>query len=206
MSRSNVSLVTQGISHFTASGIVDGAGAHHDADVVVYATGFRALEYLAPMEIVGRGGQSITDFWSDEPRAYLGMTVPRFPNLFLMYGPGTNLGYNGNLFFNAECQACYIANALKWMVEDNLSAIEVREEVYADYAQRMDEALAGFTWSHGGAGNWYKNKAGKVVANSPWPLIDYWEWTRAPDPADFTVTPGGGLHQTQASSVTSPGL
>ena len=189
MSRSNVSLVTDGISRFTANGVVDNAGVHHEADVVVYATGFRALEYLAPMEIVGRGGQSITDFWGDEPRAYLGMTVPQFPNLFLMYGPGTNLGYNGNLFFNAECQARYIANSLKWMIEDDLSAIEVRQDVYADYASRMDEALAGFTWSHGGAGNWYKNKAGKVIANSPWPLIDYWEWTRAPDEADFGVTP-----------------
>lgn len=185
----HVQLNTDGIARFDATGLVDGAGVHHEADVVVYATGFRALEYLAPMEIVGRGGRTIADFWGDEPRAHLGITVPEFPNLFLMYGPGTNLGFNGNLFFNAECQARYIAGCLEWMVEDGLAAIEVRPDVYSDYAARMDAALARFTWSHGGAGSWYKNKSGKVIANSPWPLVRYWEWTRAPDKAHFATTP-----------------
>ena len=191
MSKENVSLVTDGISHFTETGLVDKNGVHHDADIVAYATGFKALEYLAPMEIRGRGGQRIEDYWGDEPRGHLGVTVPNFPNLFLMYGPGTNLGYNGNLFFNSECQARYISHCLRWMIEDGLSEVEVTEAAYNEYAQRMDEKLAQFTWSHGGAGNWYKNKAGKVIANSPWPLVDYWEWTRAPDPANFKTAPAG---------------
>lgn len=188
-SQPNVHLCTDGAARFTPNGIVDGAGVLHEADIVVYATGFRALEYLAPMEIIGRGGERIDEFWDDEPRAHLGITVPRFPNLFLMYGPGTNLGFNGNLFFNAECQARYIAHCLQWMVEDGLRAIEVKPEVYADYAGRMDTALARFTWSHGGAGSWYKNKSGKVIANSPWPLLQYWEWTKAPKRTEFDVTP-----------------
>ena len=185
----NVSLCTDGAARFDETGIVDGAGVHHEADIVVYATGFRALEYLAPMEVIGRGGARIDQYWGDEPRAYLGITVPDFPNLFLMYGPGTNLGFNGNLFFNGECQARYIANTLKWMVEDGLKAVEVKADVYADFARRMDDALAGFTWSHGGAGSWYKNKSGKVIANSPWSMLQYWEWTRAPDQADFETRP-----------------
>ena len=184
-SQPNVALCTDGIARFVKDGIVDDKGVHHPADIVVYATGFRALEYLAPMEIIGRDGERIGDYWGDEPRAYLGITVPKFPNLFLMYGPGTNLGFNGNLFFNAECQARYIMGCLKWEVEDGLAAIEVKPDVYADYAARMDKALSGFTWSHGGAGSWYKNKSGKVIANSPWPLLKYWEWTRAPDRNDF---------------------
>ena len=187
-SQPNVTLVTDGAARFEATRLVDGAGVHHDADIVVYATGFRALEYLAPMEIVGKDGRRIDDYWGDEPRAYLGITVPNYPNLFLMYGPGTNLGFNGNLFFNSECQARYIANSLKWMIEDDIDAIELKPEVYADYATRMDEGLSRFTWSHGGAGSWYKNKSGKVIANSPWPLVQYWEWTRAPDAADYTTT------------------
>ena len=184
----NVTLVTQGAARFTPTGMVDAAGVEHAADIVVYATGFRALEYLAPMEIVGRDGQRIDQFWGDEPRAHLGITVPGFPNLFLLYGPGTNLGYNGNLFFNAECQVRYTMGALRWMAEDGLDSLEVKRPVYDDYAARMDAALANFTWSHGGAGNWYKNKSGKVIANSPWPLVQYWEWTCAPDRAEYLAT------------------
>ena len=183
----NVELVTDGIDRFTETGVVDRSGVHREFDIVIYATGFRALEYLAPMEIVGRGGRRINDFWQDDPGAYLGVTVPAFPNLFMMYGPGTNLGYNGNLFFNAECQARYISGCLRWMIEEGIGAVEVKPSVYADYERRKGEALAGFTWSHPGAGNWYKNRAGKVIANSPWPLVDYWEWTREPDPSDYAV-------------------
>lgn len=186
--RDNVTLCTDSAARFDETGIIDGQGVHHDADIVVYATGFKALEYLAPMEIVGRTGQRIDQFWGDEPRAHLGITVPEFPNLFLLYGPGTNLGFNGNLFFNAECQAGYVANALKWMIQDDIDAIELKSEVYVEYAARMDAALSRFTWSHGSAGSWYKNKSGKVIANSPWPLVDYWEWTRAPDRSQFTTT------------------
>lgn len=187
-SQPNVTLCTDGIARFTSAGIIDEKGVLHEADIVVYATGFRALEYLAPMEITGRGGERLDAFWGDEPRAHLGITVPHFPNFFLMYGPGTNLGFNGNLFFNAECQARYISGCLKWMIEDGLAAIDVKPEIYADYARRMDTALARFTWSHGGAGSWYKNKEGKVIANSPWPLLQYWQWTKAPDRSEFTVT------------------
>jgi 4-hydroxyacetophenone monooxygenase len=189
ISQPNVSLCTAGAARFVKDGMIDGAGVHHAADIVVYATGFRALEYLVPMEITGRGGQTITQFWGDEPRAYLGITVPCFPNLFLMYGPGTNLGFNGNLFFNAECQAQYISGCLKWMVEDDLASIEVKPDVHAGYAAKIDAELSRFTWSHGGTTNWYKNKDGKVISNSPWPLLHYWEWTRAPDPADFAAIP-----------------
>lgn len=197
-SQDNVHLVTDGAARLVTDGVIDGAGVHHEADIVVYATGFRALEYLAPIEIVGRGGERLHDFWADEPRAYLGITVSRFPNLFLMYGPGTNLGFNGNLFFNGECQANYIVHCLKWMVEENIAAIELKSEVYAEYATRMDAALAKFTWSHGGAGSWYKNKAGKVIANSPWPLLHYWEWTRAPGRDDFATTAVADIHETVA--------
>lgn len=181
----HVSLCTDGIERFDTTGIWDTSGTHHDFDLVVYATGFKALEYLAPMEIVGRDGVRIDEFWNDEARAYLGIAVPKFPNLFLMYGPGTNLGFNGNLFFNAECQARFISECLKWSIEDGFDAIEVKDNVFADYTARMDNALSRFTWSHAGAGSWYKNKEGKVIANSPWPLQNYWDWTRSPVKTEF---------------------
>lgn len=183
----NVHLCTDGIARFDKTGIIDSAGVHHEADIVVYATGFRALEYLAPMEIIGRRGTQISAYWGEEPRAHLGITVPDFPNMFLMYGPGTNLGFNGNLFFMSECQARYISNTLKWMIEDGLDSVEVKASVYSDYAERMDAALTRFTWAHGATGNWYKNKAGKVLANSPWSLLQYWDWTRTPERSEFTT-------------------
>jgi 4-hydroxyacetophenone monooxygenase len=187
LTRDNVELVTEAIDRFTESGLIDRAGVQREFDAIIYATGFRALEYLAPMEIVGREGVKINDFWQDDPGAYLGIAVPQFPNLFMMYGPGTNLGYNGNLFFNAECQAHYISGCLRWMIEEGIGAIEVTSSVYAEYEKRKSEALARFTWSLPGAGNWYKNRAGKVIANSPWPLVDYWEWTREPNPSDYAI-------------------
>lgn len=74
------------------------------------------------------------------------------------------------------------------MAQEKLGALEVKREVYADHAAPMDERLARFTWSHGGTDNWYKNKSATVIANSPWPLLQYWEWTRAPAPDDFIAT------------------
>ena len=197
-SRPNVTLCTDRVERFDETGIVDGAGVHHAADIVVYATGFRALEYLMPWEVIGRDGMRIDSFWGDEPRAYLGIAVPNFPNFFMMYGPGTNLGFNGNLFFNAECQARYIMGCLKWMIQDDVAAIDLKPDVYADWAGRMDAELANFTWSHGGTGSWYKNKSGKVIANSPWPLVRYWEWTRAPDRADYVTAPAAALANAEA--------
>jgi 4-hydroxyacetophenone monooxygenase len=105
----------------------------------------------------------------------------------MMYGPGTNLGFNGNLIFNSECQARYILHCIGNQIVSGIAAMQVRKNVYEDYARRMEEALAGFTWSHSSTGNWYKNSRGKVIANSPWTLLDYWSWTLAPDPSDFEI-------------------
>jgi len=183
----NVDLVTEGVEKIVAEGIIDATGKLHEVDVIIYATGFKGLEFLAPMEILGLDGVSIRDFWGDDPGAYFGMAVPGFPNFFMMYGPGTNLGFNGNLIFNSECQARYIAQCISYQIANDIPALQVKKSVYDDYAHRMEEALADFTWSHGSAGNWYKNSRGKVIANSPWPLVDYWDWTRELNPDDFEI-------------------
>lgn len=196
----NVELVTDGVQEIVAQGLIDSSGRQHEFDIIVYATGFKAMDFLAPMEIRGVDGVNIKEFWGDDPGAYLGMTVPGFPNFYMMYGPGTNLGFNGNLIFNSECQTRYITESFRHQILNDLPAIEVKESVYQDYGQRMEEALEGFTWSHGSTGNWYKNSRGKVIANSPWSLLDYWDWTRKPNFAEFNVVT---LASAQAGSAAA---
>lgn len=184
--RENVSLVSGGIDHFVSEGVVDQQGNFHEAEVVVFATGFQAARMLGSAEFVGRSGLSIRDVWGeDDPRAHLGMTVPGFPNLFVMYGPNTNIGTGGSLFFVAECQANYIARLLCEMAIADVDVLEVRSDVYADYNQRLDSRLSEMVWSQPNAESWYRNSKGRVVTNMPWTSLEYWEMTRHPVLDDY---------------------
>jgi 4-hydroxyacetophenone monooxygenase len=187
--RSNVELVTEDIAGIVADGIVDGTGRHHPLDVIVYATGFHTNKFLWPMRIVGRNGKVLSEVWGDEPRAYLGITIPDFPNLFCLYGPSTNLAHGGSIIFHTECQVRYVAECLKYLLESGNAAIECKHESYNEYVTRLEETLATMVWSHPGANSWYKNERGVVVNTSPWRLIDYWNWTKTVNPADYRLIP-----------------
>jgi len=186
--RENVELVTAGIREITEDAVVDAAGNRHPADVIVYATGFHANRFLWPMEIAGRGGQLLSERFGEEPRAYLGITVPGFPNLFCLYGPATNLAHAGSIIFHSECQVRYAMGCVKALVENGWRALDCREDVHEAFNARLDAALAKLVWSHPGMNSWYKNRRGKVTTTSPWRLVDYWRWTREPDLADYHVT------------------
>lgn len=191
--RPNVELVTEKIDHVEADAIVTQDGTRHPADAIVLATGFQAGRMLWPMRIAGRSGRTLREAWGeDDPRAYLGVSVPQFPNLFVMYGPNTNLGHGGSAIFHAECQIRYIMDLLRHMLEDNLSSIEVRQDVHDDYNRRVDAAHERMVWTHGGMSNWYKNAKGRVIANSPWRLVDYWKMTAQADMRDYVVRHGDG--------------
>ncbi|SFV12670.1 flavin-containing monooxygenase [Pseudoduganella namucuonensis] len=187
LQRDNVELVTDGISEINASGVVCG-GTQYDVDAIVFATGFHANKFLWPMTITGRGGVTLNDVWQDEPRAYLGITVPGFPNLFCMYGPGTNLAHGGSIIFNSECQVRYTVGCIKALLEQGKKALDCKPEVYHAYNTRLADELAGMVWSYEGVDSWYKNSAGRVVNTSPWRLVDYWTWTRNPDLADYSMS------------------
>ena len=190
LKRPNVELVTERIARVVPDGIVTTDGAHHRADVIVFATGFQAGRMLWPMEIAGKGGYSVREAWGDDdPRAHLGMTAPGFPNFFMLYGPNTNLGHGGSIIFHTECQVRYILQALREMAEKKIASLEVRPEPHDAYNERVDAAHARMVWAHGGVGNWYKNARGRVIANSPWRLVDYWAMTREFDPAEFIAQP-----------------
>ena len=190
--RDDVSLETSRAVALTESGVRAASGNEHPADVVVLATGFEALKLVQTVEIRGRSGQSLRELWGDDDGwAYLGMTLPDFPNLFFLYGPGTNSGAGGSYIFLAECQMNYVVSLLQSMRSRGLAVAEVRREVSDAYKARLDEAHAKMVWTHPGVSNYYRNEKGRVVTNSPWRFIDYWQMTRSPDLADFETEPAG---------------
>ena len=183
----HVELIAEGVEQIDASGIV-GSDRHYDVDVIIYATGFHATRFLWPMEIIGRGGRKLADVWDDEPRAYLGITVPDFPNLFCLYGPGTNLAHAGSIIFHSECQVRYTTACIQRLIETGARAMDCNRVTYDDYNRRLAAELKTLVWSHPACDSWYRNKAGLVVNTSPWRLVDYWRWTLGPQDGDYLIT------------------
>ncbi len=189
LKRDNVELVREAIDHIDATGVVTESGARHDVDLIVYATGFQANKFLWPMRIVGRSGVVLSEQWGDEPKAYLGISMPNFPNLFCMYGPGTNLAHGGSLIFHSECQMRYISGLLDELIGHDRRAIEPRPDVHEAYYERVQQELQGLVWSSPAIEHsWFKNPQGRIHTLSPWRLVDYWEWTREPDLTEYVVT------------------
>jgi 4-hydroxyacetophenone monooxygenase len=185
--RDNVDLVTTPIREVTPRGVVTADGAEHPADVLIFGTGFHASRFLWPLKIVGRGGVDLHEAWDGDARAYLGMTTPGFPNLFMLYGPNTNIVVNGSIIFFSECSVRYIVGALKLMAEEGASTLEVRREVHDAFNAKVDAANAQMAWGSPHVTSWYKNTKGRVSQNWPFPLVDYWTATVAPNPADFIL-------------------
>jgi len=190
LTRDDVDLVTDGIARVVPEGIVDDSGRLHEVDVIVWATGFQANRYLWPMEIVGRGGRVLSEQWGDEPTALLGVTVPNFPNLFCLYGPGTNSASGGSIIFLSECQVRYVMGCLVLLAEAGPgAAMEVRQDVHDRYNVRLQAELDTMVWSHPSIrSSWFRNPKGRIFILSPWRMVDYWTWTRQPDPDDYAFT------------------
>jgi len=187
LKREHVDLVTTAIARITPNGIVTSDGAEHPADVIIYGTGFQASRFLWPMRIVGRDGVELHDAWNDDARAYLGMTAPGFPNLFMLYGPNTNIVVNGSIIFFSECSVRYIVGCLKLMAETGAATLEVKSKVHDAFNARVDAANNLMAWGSPHVSSWYKNATGRVSQNWPFPLVDYWNATVAPNPDDFVL-------------------
>ncbi len=201
LKRSNVELVTDSVSHVTENAIVMKDGTRHAVDAIVFATGFQASRMLWPIDIRGRHGLSLRQVWGDDnPRAYKGMTVPQFPNLFIMYGPNTNPGPGGSTIFYFECQIRYIMEALRTMVEKNLASVEVKQEVHDQYNAVVDERCRNMVWSHPRVTSWYKNAEGRVTVNSPWRQLEYWQLTQQFEASEYHCLPRG-IAQVSALSM-----
>ena len=189
LKRSNVELVSEHVKEMTRDAVIDGAGQRHEVDIVVLATGFLATRPLWPVNVKGLGGASLREVWDDDdPRAYLGITAPKFPNLFMLAGPNTGLSHGGSYFFVAECQVRYITQCLRELIERKYDAMECRVEPHDEYNRQVDEAHSRMVWAHKNVKSWYKNDKGRVAALSPWRLVDYWKLTWALNPTDYVFS------------------
>jgi 4-hydroxyacetophenone monooxygenase len=186
LTRDNVELVRAGIDRIERDAVIADDGARHPADIIVYATGFQANKILWPMRIVGRDGEVLSERWGERPTAYLGITIPGYPNFFCMYGPGTNLAHGGSLIFHSECQMRYITECLELLIAGGHKSLEPTEDKAADWHARSQAEMRKMVWSQPSVKHsFYKNKFGEVYVLSPWRLVDYWTWTREPNPDDF---------------------
>ncbi|HEX5142488.1 MAG TPA: NAD(P)/FAD-dependent oxidoreductase [Mycobacterium sp.] len=184
--RDNVELVRTSIERIEPDAIVTTDGTRYPADVLVYATGFRVNDMVSSLEVFGRNGVELKKWWADRPAAYLGMTVPEFPNFFLLYGPGTNLASGGSLIFHSECEVRYIMACLDLLIATDKRSMEPRQDRYDDWYERCQAELRTTVWAHPSIKHsFYKNRDGVVHSLSPWRLVDFWAWTRGPQPDDF---------------------
>ena len=182
LTKPNVELVADEIDRFTRDGILTRDGKERQYDIIVVATGFKVTEMAARLDITGRGGKNLRDKWTgDNPTAYLGLTVPDFPNLFCMLGPNTGPAHGGSVIFQSECQSRYISACLVEMIEHGLAAIDVRQEMHDDYVRKVDAEHEAMIWTHPGMTTYYRNKSGRVFSAMPWRFVDYWAMTHDAD-------------------------
>lgn len=187
LKRDNVSLLTDPIECINQRGVVTTSGDEHEFDVIVYATGFKASSFLFPMQFTGIGGKQLHSEWDDEPRAYKGITIPDFPNLFLCYGPNTNIVVNGSIIFFSECEVRYILGCLAMSMANDNAALNVRRSVHDDYNQWIDAGNLGMAWGQSGVNTWYKNASGHITQNWPFTLLEFWKQTRAPTADEYDL-------------------
>ena len=185
LARDNVDLITEGIEAITPRGIRTADGVEHEVDVIIYGTGFRASDFLRTFRVFGRGGQELHEQWHGDARAYLGMTVPGYPNFFMLYGPNTNIVVNGSIFFFSECSVRYIVECIKLLAETGHQTLEPLPGVFDEFNRRVDDENERMAWGAPNVSSWYKNASGRVSQNWPFPLVDYWSATLKPDPRDF---------------------
>jgi 4-hydroxyacetophenone monooxygenase len=187
--RDNVHLVTSAVDRVTNTGIIDADGDKHDFDVIILATGFQAGNLLSPIDIRGVSGTPLRDVWGvDDPRAYLGITVPDYPNMFVLVGPNTFVAHGGSIIYQAECEMRYVTDCIRHMVENGISSVEVKQDVHDEYNERVDAEHDQLVWSHSGLHSWYRNSKGRVFSPMPWRFVDYWQMTHAFNESEYTVT------------------
>jgi 4-hydroxyacetophenone monooxygenase len=185
--RDNVTLVTDGIRRITGSGVESNDGTLHEVDVIVYATGFKATEYLYPMRITGRGGLTVEQMWAEGgARAYRGCMIPNFPNLWSLYGPNTNGGLNVAAFH--ELVTVYAMQCMERLILTDKQKIEVKGSAYWRYAQLIDERNNRLAWSDPRAHNYYWTRHGRSATQCPLDPGEVWKSLRHPDFDDLTVS------------------
>jgi cation diffusion facilitator CzcD-associated flavoprotein CzcO len=178
----HVELVTEAVTRVTPTGLVTTEGTAHDVDVIIYATGFDAQEFLESIDITGADGRKLADQWRHGARAYLGVHVPHFPNLFLSYGPNTNLG-GGSIIYMLEAQARHMRRTVDRMVAGSFRTVEVTESAEEAYDREVQRRLGHSVWAH--CDSWYRHASGRITSNWPGSTRPYARRTRTLEPDAF---------------------
>jgi 4-hydroxyacetophenone monooxygenase len=189
LTKPNVALVTEPIDRFAPGGIVTADGKQRAHDIIVISTGFKVTEMAARLNITGRDGKNLKQAWAnDNPTAYLGLTVPDFPNLFVMLGPNSGPAHGGSVIFQSECQSRYITSCLVEMIEHGLAAIDIKPDAHDAYVRKVDAEHEQMIWTHPGMTTYYRNSQGRVFSAMPWRFVDYWQMTHDVDLRDYRQT------------------
>ncbi|AOW93671.1 cyclohexanone monooxygenase [Rhodococcus sp. WMMA185] len=170
LDRPDVTLVDAGLAAVTPDGVVDAAGNEHKVDTIIFATGFTPTEPPVAHMLRGTNGHTLAEHWNGSPSAYKGTTVAGFPNLFLMYGPNTNLGHS-SIIYMLESQSAYVSDALKMMRNSDIAAVEVADDAQRRYNTRIQSALETTVWNKGGCSSWYLDSTGRNSVQ--WPTFTW---------------------------------
>jgi len=185
LARENAELITYEIVRVTENGIETSDGEFREVDIIITATGFEIVKYLWPAEYIGRGGVNLHERWAaQDPRAYVGMMVPDFPNLFMLYGPNSQ-PISGGVALPAWYQmwASFVAQCLMTMIQEDVGTVEVTQEAFTKYNEALDEKAAGLLMltDTSSAKNYYLSESGRMQVNAPWETADYYNMVRQPN-------------------------
>jgi cation diffusion facilitator CzcD-associated flavoprotein CzcO len=183
LNRDNVELVFDTVDHMTNSAVVTRGGRELEVDALILGTGFLSTEFLAPMDIYGSGDHELASDWKGGARAFLGMTMPGYPNFFMMYGPNTNLGHN-SIIFMIECQTGYIMQCIRALMVEDLAWMDLRPEVMEAFDRKLQADLGRTAWA-ATARSWYKTATGRITNNWSGTTTSYWWNTRRLDRDDY---------------------
>jgi 4-hydroxyacetophenone monooxygenase len=189
LARSNVRHVVGAVTEVLPNAVITSDGAKYAADVLIWATGFDVVNFLAPMKVSGLGGRDLQSDWhGDDARAYLGTVVPGYPNFFCLYGPNSQFGHGGSLITVLERQMHYIMSLLRQMFARGVAHVEVRQDIHDDYNAKVDSTHQQLVWAYPGVETYYKNSKGRNVVNNPFRILDVWRKTETADLAEFHCT------------------
>jgi cation diffusion facilitator CzcD-associated flavoprotein CzcO len=176
LARPNVEVIDDGIREVTADALVTSDGQRHEVDAIILGTGFTATDFLAPMSIRGLAGRDLNQAWREGAEAYLGISVSGFPNLFILYGPNTNLGHS-SIIYMLESQFPYVLDGIKALGEQGLRYLDLKPAVQRSYNQRLQRQVRHTIWEQG-CNSWYKTADGKNTNNWPGFTFTYRQLTR----------------------------
>ncbi|WP_307810598.1 flavin-containing monooxygenase [Tomitella cavernea] len=188
VSQPDVTVETDAVAEVTSDGITTASGTRHRADVLIFGTGFRAQEFCTALDIRGAGGEALAERWADGARAYLGIAVPGFPNLLMMYGPNTNLG-SGSILFMLERQAVYIRRLAELADAAGADAVDVRADVDDRFDADVQRQLAHSAWT--GCDSWYVAASGRISSNWPDTVSAYRRITSRVSLDDYVLLKAG---------------